>query len=143
MSRSRPRQPTPAPVKPVALPGEIVSRSFPASGEALRDARKLLDGWSERLEPDLFQTARLLVSVLMALSIRRAPPESGEHVNLRVEVRDGHLRFEVAAARGFSFAAYDEDESADWGLQLVDELSDRWGMARVAGQTVCWLELDC
>jgi hypothetical protein len=121
---------------------DVIACSLAASGESLADARHLVDRWAGRLDADLFQTARLLVSELLVLSIRRPEADPSEQVTLQLELSDERLRVQVAGVRGFSFATY-EGEAPDWGLQLIDELSDRWGVGRAARATVCWLELDC
>jgi len=104
----------------------------------------LVESWAAKLDREVLQVARLLVSEVISLSIR-----SQDHAGTRSDVEVSlklnpwRMRIEVMreAAR-FVFPSADA-ESADLSLSLVDELADRWGMSRTGNGTVCWLEINC
>jgi len=53
---------------------------------------------------------------------------------VRIEVKDQGPGFEPDASRP------DEDEVSGWGLFLIDQLADRWGVVQDEGTTV-WFEV--
>ena len=110
-----------------------------AAGEA-RAALAALDG---RVERDILDDVRLLVSELVTNSVRHsgaqrefvvlAVMQMGETV--RVEVSDGGSGFEP------SVRSKDIHTPGGWGLHLVDRLADRWGV-ETGRRTRVWFELD-
>jgi serine/threonine-protein kinase RsbW len=104
--------------------------------------RRLVD--SER-EPALL----LLVSELVTNSVRHAGLREAERIRLRarsdeacayVEVCDSGRSGRVPDKRRPSVDAL---EPGGLGLVLVDELADRWGVARGEDETCVWFELAC
>jgi len=89
-------------------------------------------------------TTQLLVSELVTNAIRHAGLDDGDTITLSVEASDRALRIEVSDP-GPGFAADepfpDPDHASGWGLYLVRELSDRWGVERNT-LTRVWFELD-
>ena len=84
---------------------------------------------------------RLLVSELVTNAVRHA---GGEVVRLVVRHADGRLRVEVHdPGRGFELRepADDPVRASGWGLVLVDELADRWGVDSTPATRV-WFEID-
>jgi two-component sensor histidine kinase len=91
--------------------------------------------------PDLRDVVVLLVSELVTNSVRHAAPEGGEEIRLRawmpphvvrVEVHDdgpGPTEEEVRDGRGY-------------GMQMLDDLADRWGIDRAEAATQVWFEID-
>ena len=82
----------------------------------------------------------LLVSELVTNAVRHA---HGDAFEVRLEVRPDVLRLEVHD-RGISFEPRirpSDDGSGGYGLFIVDQLADRWGVERDDGGTI-WLELD-
>jgi anti-sigma regulatory factor (Ser/Thr protein kinase) len=53
---------------------------------------------------------------------------------VRIEVTDNGPGFEPDASRP------DEDESSGWGLFLIDQLSERWGVVH-EDLTMVWFEV--
>jgi anti-sigma regulatory factor (Ser/Thr protein kinase) len=107
-------------------------------------ARKALDEISDQLTPRRLEDARLLVSELVTNSIRHAGLADGELIRLVVVAGERALRIEVCdSGPGFELAEPVPDPSrpSGWGLYLVRELADRWGVERAADTRV-WFELD-
>jgi anti-sigma regulatory factor (Ser/Thr protein kinase) len=111
--------------------------SVSAARRALADAAGTID--ARRMED-----ARLLVSELVTNAIRHAALRPGDRISLVVAVSGAALRVEVSdPGQGFEYAepAPDPTRPSGWGLYLVAELADRWGVEREAGTRV-WFELD-
>ncbi|MGH2967935.1 MAG: ATP-binding protein, partial [Solirubrobacteraceae bacterium] len=84
---------------------------------------------------------RLLVSELVTNAVRHA---DGEVVRLVVALSGGVLRIEVHdPGRGFEVSepSHDPLRSSGWGLVLVAELADRWGVDHLP-RTRVWFEMD-
>ena len=115
--------------------------TLPHASSAPARARQLIDQM-DCLRPEVAMNARLLVSELVANAVRHVARggEIGMHValvadSLRVEVVDPGNGF-VPRAR-----TSDSPMGSGWGLHLVDELSDRWGVES-DGPTRVWFEID-
>ena len=113
----------------------------PSAASAARNALTALEG---RVDGDLLGDVRLLVSELVTNSVRHSNIHARDVVRLDVEVSETALRVEVSdAGEGFEPTPRDLDRSrpGGWGLYLVDELSDRWGVVRDR-LTRVWFEVD-
>lgn len=111
----------------------------PDSPAAARDAMAQFDG---RVEEEVLEDLRLIVSELVTNSYRHAAMRSEERLEVRAQLRDGVLRLEVEDP-GAGFAAPDDlvtQAESGWGLYLVNHLADRWGVNR--GPTEVWAEMD-
>ena len=74
---------------------------------------------------------RLLVSELVTNAVRHANLATGDVIELVVELADHKLRVEVHdPGGGFVPSAPSPDPArpSGWGLYLVAELADRWGV---------------
>ena len=101
-------------------------------------ARRLLRRVHNEIGAELMQVATLLTSELVSNAVRHA---SSPFVDLKAEVTDSRVRVEVCDnGHGFVPRRLDPDPARPhgWGLYLVEELADRWG---VTGTRV-WFELD-
>ena len=120
-----------------------VSLQLPHDRRAAAMARHALDPLSDKLHPELLDDVRLLVSELVTNSVRHAPDARGETVDLDVSLSDDTVRIEVRD-RGPGFIPVGREASQDvgsgWGLFLVDELCERWGVSR-ADRPLVWCEL--
>jgi anti-sigma regulatory factor (Ser/Thr protein kinase) len=112
--------------------------------EAVSLARHSLNELEGELGPELFEDMRLLVSELVTNSVRHAVATTERTVMLEVSVQSEIVRCCVSdPGPGFEPAERtpDDDPSSGWGLFLVEQLSDRWGVELNAGTSV-WFEID-
>jgi anti-sigma regulatory factor (Ser/Thr protein kinase) len=114
---------------------------------AAAEARQALDGLAGKVPDRRLRDVRLLVSELVTNSVRHAGLRAGDRIRLLVQIRDAVLRVEVYdPGTGFELRAPEPDpaRASGWGLYLLDELADRWGMDAGAGRagTRIWFELD-
>jgi anti-sigma regulatory factor (Ser/Thr protein kinase) len=114
--------------------------------QAPAEARQALDGLSDHVPERRLRDVRLLVSELVTNAVRHAGLDSGDLIGLHVHLRDSGLRVEVDdPGTGFELRKPEPDpaRASGWGLYLVDELADRWGMDRGGrGGTRIWFEFD-
>jgi len=111
----------------------VLPRDVHAPALARREVGAL--GLDSRLHAD----ASLLVSELVTNSVLHG---AGEAVRVRLETDDlGGLRCEVLddGAGFLPTPPAVRRDAGGWGLQLVDRLADRWGVAD--GSTHVWFEL--
>jgi len=114
--------------------------------QAAATAREALDELSAHVPERRLRDVRLLVSELVTNAVRHAGLKAGDRIGLLVARRDTVLRVEVDdPGTGFDLRPPRPDpaRASGWGLYLVDELADRWGMDRSGrGGTRIWFELD-
>ncbi len=108
---------------------------------APRQARRQVATLESDLERPLLDTTQLLVTELVTNSVRHAGAAA---VELAVSVDPKRVRVEVSNP-GPPFEPRSreqtEQQNSGWGLFLVDELSDAWGVSDdSAGQRV-WFEI--
>ena len=114
---------------------------LPSTNLAPAQARGALDQISGRITPQRMRDVRLLVSELVTNAVRHA---GGEVVRLVVALTGDTLRIEVHdPGRGFDVKPPPDDplRASGWGLVLVEELADRWGVDR-SPRTRVWFEMD-
>jgi anti-sigma regulatory factor (Ser/Thr protein kinase) len=117
-----------------------ISRRLHARPEAAGEARELVGELD--LPARQRADAKLLLSEVVTNSVRHAGLREGEAIEvvvdsgdvLRVEVRDGGGGFELVAPEP------DPVRPSGWGLYLVEQLADRWGVEKGPPTTV-WFEL--
>jgi anti-sigma regulatory factor (Ser/Thr protein kinase) len=112
--------------------------------DSAAEARRALGEVADHLSPRRLEDARLLVSELVTNAIRHADLDDGDVILLVVVTGERALRIEVCdPGRGFEVSEPEPDPTrpSGWGLYLVRELSDRWGVERAADTRV-WFELD-
>jgi anti-sigma regulatory factor (Ser/Thr protein kinase) len=120
---------------------EVQFEAGPTAAASARNALLALDG---RIRGELLADVRLLVSELVTNGVRHSGVKHHDRVHLWVQVSETTLRVEVAdPGEGFAPQPRDMDRSrpGGWGLYLVDQLSDRWGVARDHLNRV-WFEMD-
>jgi anti-sigma regulatory factor (Ser/Thr protein kinase) len=119
-----------------------MSLSLDGGLEAAAQARSALSRLRSDLDPPLVETMRLLVTELIANSVKHAQANA---VALNVVVGRGAVLVEVRD-EGPGFEPMDrtaaQDKASGWGLFLVDRLADRWGVAREQTFTRVWFELE-
>jgi anti-sigma regulatory factor (Ser/Thr protein kinase) len=114
---------------------------LPSTPSAPARARGALDRIEGQVAPERMRDVRLLVSELVTNAVRHA---DGEVVRLVVALRGTGLRIEVHdPGRGFTLEPPPDDpmRASGWGLVLVEELADRWGIDH-APRTRVWFEMD-
>jgi anti-sigma regulatory factor (Ser/Thr protein kinase) len=106
-------------------------------------ARQALSGLDTILDAGAFYDASLCVSELVTNAVLHA--DIGEDAELRLDVQidpRGKLRVEVTdTGRGFTPPVESAGDDGGWGLFLVEQLSDAWGVDCNEG-TCVWFELN-
>ena len=121
-----------------------VEHQLPVAPEAAAEARHALDDVSAAIPDTRLRDVRLLVSELVTNAVRHADLADSDVILLVFDVGDGALRVEVHdPGGGFVPAAPSPDPArpSGWGLYLVAELADRWGVDSDE-TTLVWFELD-
>jgi anti-sigma regulatory factor (Ser/Thr protein kinase) len=121
-----------------------IERRLPVAPEAAAEARHALDDLGGELPGGRMRDVRLLVSELVTNAVRHANLASEDVIELVVELADHKLRVEVHdPGGGFVPSAPSPDPSrpSGWGLYLVAELADRWGVDS-HDTTLVWFEFD-
>ena len=102
-------------------------------------------GLRDRVAAGVLDSALLVVSELVNNSVRHSGACPEDAVLVRVSLSRTLVRLEVEdSGRGGVIAprAPDLDDGGGFGLQLVQTLSERWGLERVAhGATIVWAQL--
>jgi anti-sigma regulatory factor (Ser/Thr protein kinase) len=109
---------------------------------AVTAARLALADLDSHLDTSVAFDVRLLVSELVTNSVQHAQVAAEDSIVLVVGIRDDTVRVEVRDdGPGFEPPASPPPEDADagWGLFLVEQLADSWGM-NDAGKGV-WFEI--
>jgi anti-sigma regulatory factor (Ser/Thr protein kinase) len=121
-----------------------LERRLPVAREAAAQARHALDDLGRELPDGRIRDVQLLVSELVTNAVRHADLATGDVIELVVELADHKLRVEVHdPGGGFvpSSPSPDPARPSGWGLYLVAELADRWGVDSDE-ETLVWFELD-
>jgi anti-sigma regulatory factor (Ser/Thr protein kinase) len=122
-----------------------LERELAVTPEAASLARHALDGLGATGFSDgRLRDVRLLVSELVTNAVRHARLAPGDVIHLIVEIGARALRVEVHDPGGGFVPrepAPDPARPSGWGLYLVDELADRWGVDSDEA-TLVWFELD-
>jgi anti-sigma regulatory factor (Ser/Thr protein kinase) len=121
-----------------------VERRLPVSPEAAAEARHALDDLTGAIPDGRMRDVRLLISELVTNAVRHADLDAGDAIDLVIDIADQMLRVEVHdPGGGFvpSTPSPDPARPSGWGLYLVAELADRWGVDSDE-RTSVWFELD-
>ena len=122
----------------------VIELRLDAGPMAPSDARHALNELSGVLHAERLDEMRLLVSELVTNSVRHAGLGTGDWIGFRVDISDDAVRVEVAD-RGPGFEKGQPLPSmyqdSGWGLYLVEQIADRWGVDQRAGTRV-WFEID-
>lgn len=126
----------------------LIEKSLVARPTAASEARKHLAAIADKVPPEKFDDVRLLVSELVTNSVKYSGKGMGDAVlvGFAVKMEPGRLRVEVAdAGKGFEkhVTPMRPDQQSGWGLKIVDQLSDRWGVdSRNGSGSTVWFEID-
>ena len=121
-----------------------ITRRFPADNRSVALARRELERLLWALDQTEFATLSLLVSELVANSVKHAGMRRGGVIRLDVVLTQRVARVEVRdEGRGFVPAARDPSSplESQWGLHLLQRMADRWGV-EADPHTLVWFELD-
>jgi anti-sigma regulatory factor (Ser/Thr protein kinase) len=115
-----------------------------ANTDAPGSARHALDRLEGNVPEGALDDTRLLVSELVTNSVRHAGLGRGGWIRMRITVSAHQVRAEVSdPGPGFDAevpvpSMYQE---SGWGLFLVEQVAQRWGVAR-GSETLVWFEID-
>jgi len=117
----------------------IRTRSFAHDRNSVTEARHFVAELVSDYPSALAEAAVLLTSELATNAIRHA----GQAFSVRVETTAEQLRVEVTdAGEGQPMPRSPQTlESSGRGLQIVESLSDEWGVARVGPGKTVWFSL--
>jgi serine/threonine-protein kinase RsbW len=127
--------------------GAILDISLEPTVAAPGRARDALVRWlaRERADGVLVEAARLAVSELVTNCVRHAHISPGTSLRLTASLRTATLRIELHDTGTDGTVARRppgrDDDTGGFGLDLVAQLSDVWGIERDRRGTTVWLEL--
>jgi anti-sigma regulatory factor (Ser/Thr protein kinase) len=109
-------------------------------------ARRALDGLRSEIDDDLLTRSHLAVTEVVTNSVVHARLRAPQMIDLQAWVLPDRLRVEVTDdGPGFhpKVATSDPDDAraGGWGLWLVDQLTDSWGVD-LSHSTRVWMEFD-
>jgi len=126
------------------LEAEIDLRLAPKP-EVVTSARHALDRLADLLPREKLEDVRLVVSELVANSVRHGGLSLNDQILLSVIVSGGSVHGRVCdPGPGFEKPSEPRprpDLSGGWDLPLLDKISDRWGVERNDHACV-WFEID-
>jgi anti-sigma regulatory factor (Ser/Thr protein kinase) len=127
--------------------GERVEARLALDAQAPGAARVVVaDCLGDRVAASVFRDAQLLVSELVTNSVRHSGVPAGSEVIVSVDLTPGMVRLDVedpGHAGTVALRAPEAGSGGGYGLNLVQALSERWGMERVAeGGTRVWAQLE-
>jgi anti-sigma regulatory factor (Ser/Thr protein kinase) len=124
-----------------------VSLEVPVEAEAAAIAREVVARTLMHVSvpEDRIEDLRLLTSEIVTNAVRHARLAQEDTIGVAVDVSERRVRVEVADdGPGFDPANLPEPSServGGWGLRLVRQLSDRWGVIRNEPNLV-WFEVS-
>ncbi len=125
-------------------PAAVVKVPIDADPRSPSAARHALQDLGGELGDARLRVCELLVSELVTNVVRHAPPTSlVSAADLRVRLYGDRVRVEVRD-EGTGFSPHprevDQDAESGWGLHLVSELADEWGV-ELGAQNCVWFEV--
>jgi anti-sigma regulatory factor (Ser/Thr protein kinase) len=124
--------------------GPRLDLKLPPDAQAPAEARRSLQRVAGELDDDALETLRLLVSELVTNSVRHAHLDRTQAIHLCVESNPHAVRVSVSDP-GVGFSAPEgpprPGAPSGWGLYLVEQMADRWGVDR-DGATQVWFEIE-
>jgi anti-sigma regulatory factor (Ser/Thr protein kinase) len=123
---------------------EQASFDIPGGVEAPAEARLAVDELSLGYSDETRETLRLLVSELVTNSVRHAGAGPERSIRVHLRASDSRVRVEVLDdGPGFEPPHGPAEDGAlnGWGLRLVGQIADRWGVERDR-LTRVWFEME-
>jgi len=103
--------------------------SFPATEKTPRLARRALDGQLAYLGPDAEGRMRLVMSEIVTNAIRHGHVDPDGQIHVNVDLTDAGARVEVRQPTTADAAMRTgQRDEGGFGLQLLDRLTDAWGI---------------
>jgi anti-sigma regulatory factor (Ser/Thr protein kinase) len=136
--------PSPRPSQGTARETRIVEWRFPCDLSSLEGARGAVAKLGGGLDKNLAEDLQLVVTELVANSLRHGPGGPESLIRLRLSVSDRAVHAEVADdGTGFEPTPETRPPQDEWGmgLYLVQRITHRWGVRSGPG-TVVWFEID-
>jgi anti-sigma regulatory factor (Ser/Thr protein kinase) len=121
----------------------MLDLNLPPGREAPARARRSLEGLAGTLHPDVLDTLRLLVTELVTNSVRHGDLQPSDRIRVSLAEHQDRIRAQVTNPGGSRTPALlepDHERPSGWGLYLVDQVADRWGVESNQATTV-WFEL--
>ncbi|HEX6651269.1 MAG TPA: ATP-binding protein [Thermoleophilaceae bacterium] len=120
-------------------------RSFRPELGAAAEARRELEDLFPAVDDDLLDRSRLVLTEVITNSVKHARLTPSQPIDVQAALLTAVLRIEVTDD-GIGFlppATSPERGSAagGWGLWLIDQLADRWGVD-CSHSTRVWVEFD-
>lgn len=129
------------------LAGErvLADVALAATPTAAHQARKTLRSRFQDLDSDSLEVLQLLTSELVANSARHAGLVAGDRIKLQVRGKRDWIRVEVID-RGRQFEPHvplskSSADGSGWGLFVVNQTADRWGIIDRPPNRHVWFEL--
>jgi anti-sigma regulatory factor (Ser/Thr protein kinase) len=124
-----------------------VEARVPGGPSAAWRARRLVeDELSGRVPDSVLPDVALLLTELVANSVRHGGADEDSELDVRFEARPPSLHVEVVnsdhAPSAVGMRRPDMLGGGGLGLHIVDRLASRWGVREDARTTV-WFDLDC
>jgi anti-sigma regulatory factor (Ser/Thr protein kinase) len=111
--------------------------------DAARDARQAVTARASALPMSVHDDISLLVTELVTNAVRHGS-SAGRPIRLGLRRWDGRVRVEVVDhGRGFTPppSAPSNGDAHGWGLHLVNQIADAWGVRPTQKGTCVWFEL--
>jgi anti-sigma regulatory factor (Ser/Thr protein kinase) len=128
--------------RPIVM--NLLDAVIPAGIEAPRKARRLLQDVLPQLPAAQADDVKLMVNELVTNSVKHASVAPGAPIRVHIEIEGDALRGEVSD-QGVGFRirpmARERTGESGYGLRLVQEMADRWGL-NVRDGTCVWFEID-
>ena len=121
----------------------LIALELPAEAHSAKVARDAVAGLDGHLGP-VFGDVVLLISELVTNSVRHAGLDATQPLQLVVTTEGPMVKVTVRdPGPGFSppQPPTDPHHVGGWGLVLVDQLAERWGVERDGDANVVWCEL--
>jgi anti-sigma regulatory factor (Ser/Thr protein kinase) len=121
----------------------LIALELPAEPHSAKVARDAVAGLDGHLG-DVFGDVVLVISELVTNSVRHAGLDASDPVQLSVNVDGDTVRVAVRdMGPGFKPPPAPDDPGhvGGWGLVLVEQLADRWGVEQDGDANVVWCEL--
>jgi anti-sigma regulatory factor (Ser/Thr protein kinase)/transcriptional regulator with XRE-family HTH domain len=119
-------------------PGQFVKR-FPNTVDAPRLARAALTATAVGIPNDAYESAALLTSELVTNSVEHS---NSVWIDVEVILGAGRLRIAVSDQSSETLRPRTPDIEGGWGLALISELANRWGVERHTVGMSVWVEFD-